>query len=521
MRVESLLWQSAREHPGMTAVVDARRSLTFTELMQEAGRMAALMRSFGFQAGDRVAVLSQNRWELVALFFAAASIDAVVVPLNGRLSLAELRWILADAEPRMVLAAAPFARRINNLRDEVEFVRDWVAMDECPEGWGPLYRLLAHYDPSTVPFDVSKASPQSVLFQVYTSGTTGRPKGALLTHANVLAALDPIFRHSDMQAGKDKFMQVSPLFHVGGMLSLMLCVAKGITSRLVDEFEPVSAVQCLAQEAITHTHMAPTMVSAMLAVPGIEGMRFPAMRVLAYGGAPMPVPLLEQAYERFRCLFMQGYGLTETVGLLTVLQPQDHIVDGSATSIARLASVGRVLDGMEMRVVDADGQDVPCGEVGEVVTRGLCVSPGYWRLPEATRAANRGGWFWTGDLGYLDDASYLTLVDRSKDMIVHDGENVYCREVELTLLGHRAVADCAVIGVPHDTKGEEVLAFVSLRPGAVFDPRALAAHCQQRMAGYKCPSRFEQLPSIPRNVGGKIDKITLREPYWSGLARRV
>jgi long-chain acyl-CoA synthetase len=522
MRIDSLFWRSVRLYPGTTAVVDATRSLSYAEFGQEVARLSGLLKGCGVQTGDRVAILAKNRWEYAALFFAAASVNAVVVPLNWRLSVSELSWILADAAPRVVMAAAPYAQQIDGLRPELPSVGGWFALDEAPEGWAALSAALPHAPAhATVDIDHGTQGSLAEFVQVYTSGTTGRPKGAVLTHANVTAGVMAVMPDFALRPGQDKYLQVTPLFHVGGMLSVMVCATNSVTLRLLPEFEPTAAARCMSEERVTHTLMVPAMLRWMLSEKGIDKLSFPDLRLVAYGAAPMPVPVLELASERLRCQFFQGYGLSETAGMLTILRPEDHVMDGTPASLARLNSAGREMLGTQVRVVDPDGQDVPVGELGEIVARGACVSPGYWNLPEATRESNRGGWFWTGDIGCLDDRRFLTIVDRSKDMIVLGGENIYPREIELVLLGHPAVADCAVIGIPHDTWGEEVQAYVSLRPDVAFEPRELIAHCRQNLARYKCPTKVEQLATIPRNAAGKIEKNVLREPFWKGRARRV
>ncbi len=523
MRIDDAFWRSVRLYPQTTAVVDDQRSLNYAELGQEVARLCALMHGTGVTAGDRVAVLAKNRWVYLAIYMAAASLDAVVVPLNWRLSVPELSWILKDAAPRMVVAAAPFAQQIDRLRQDVDGVTDWVALDEAPEGWSSLDAMLAHASAhgSAHPPLPSRLSDASEFAQVYTSGTTGRPKGALLTHANVSAGIIGLIQDFDMRPGQDKFMQVTPLFHVGGLLATMICMTLSVTARLLPEFEPGAAARCMATEGITQTLMVPAMLRWMLSEPSLSGLQFPALRTVVYGAAPMPEQTLLMAHERLRCRFVQGYGLSETGGILTVLSPQDHVLDGSAAARARLVSAGREMLGAQVRVVDAEGQDVPTGELGEVLARGACVSPGYWNLPEATKASHRDGWFWTGDIGFLDDHRFLTIVDRSKDMIVLGGENIYPREIELALLTHPAMADCAVIGIPHETWGEEVLAFVALQPGATFEPRVYIAHCRQHLARYKCPTQVLQLDAIPRNAAGKVEKPKLREPYWASQTKRV
>ena len=522
MTIDTYLWRSARLFPTFPAVVDARRTLSYAEFADEVRRLAAVLQSSGLQAGDRVAVLAKNRWEYAALYYAAARVDAVVVPLNWRLSVPELRWILTDAAPTMVVAEAGYARNLDPVRHEIPGVRHWVALDQAPAGWDQLDQLMSA---STLLADALQArAPEAVhapLVQIYTSGTTGRPKGAVLTHANLAASIAALLSDFDLRPGEDRFLQVTPLFHVGGALMVMTCAATCTTLRLLTEFEPMPAARCLAQEPVTHTLMVPAMLRWLFAEPGVDQLKFDHLRFVAYGAAPMPVALLEQAMARLQCRFFQGYGLSETAGLLTILRPEDHVLDGSPRALARLASAGREMLGTHIRVVDPNGQDVPVGAVGEVVARGPCVSPGYWNLPEASVEANRGGWFWTGDLGTLDDERYLTIVDRVKDMIVLGGENIYPREIELALASHSAVTDCAVIGIPHELWGEEVLAYVTLAEGAAFEPRVLIAHCRQSLARYKCPTKVELLTAIPRNAAGKIEKAKLREPYWAGQKKRV
>lgn len=523
MRIDAFLWRGARLFPDRPAVVDAATSLTHAELSHQVGRLTALLLSWGLQPGDRIVMLSKNRWEYAALFHAAARMGAVVVPLNWRLRLPELRWIIADAAPAAVLAEPSFAQTIEPLRNEIESVRHWVALDEAPQGWGHLPTLMAHSPSFSEP--TRALPPEAIhepLLQIYSSGTTGRPKGAVLTHANFSAAIMAMLSDFGMKPGHDRFLQVTPLFHVGGALMALTCAAGCITLRLLPEFDPLGAAQCLSQEAVTHTLMVPAMLNWMMGTPGFDQLRFPDLRVFAYGAAPMPVPLLARAIDHMRCGFLQGYGLTETAGVLTILSPADHVLEGGVLAPPeRLASAGREMLGTHIRVVDPDGHPLPVGEVGEVVAQGLSISPGYWNLPEATVESQRNGWFHTGDLGRLDEQGYLTIVDRAKDMIIVGGENVYPREIELALATHPDVTDCAVIGIPHPVWGEEVLAFVAQKPDAHFEPRALIAHCRQLLARYKCPTRVELLPAIPRNAAGKIEKAHLREPYWAGQHKKV
>lgn len=520
MRVDSLLWRGARLYPLTLAVVDAHATLSHVALANEVTRLITVLLQCGVRAGDRVAVLSKNRWEHVALFHAAANLDAVFVPLNWRLSADELQWIIADAAPRVVLAELPYTVALDRIRSELPETIHWLALDEAPQGWDLLAPRMAKATASA-PLTLS-GSANTPVAQIYTSGTTGRPKGALLTHANLMASVMGIMGDFAMRPGQDRHLQVTPLFHVGGMLMTVLCAAQSVTLRLLPEFSPAAAARCLSQEPITHTLMVPAMLQWLFAERGIDRKAFRHLRFVAYGAAPMPAALLAQAMQELGCSFFQGYGLTETAAMLSILSPDDHRLGvAQGANSARLTSAGREMLGVHLQVVDAQGQALPAGEAGEIVAAGACISPGYWQLPEASAQAHRQGWFWTGDIGVLDDEGYLTIVDRAKDMVIVGGENVYPSEVERVLMTHPDVLDCAVIGVPHAVWGEEVMALAVLREGVSIDPRELIAHCRASLARYKAPTRIELRPAIARNAAGKIEKAKLREPFWTGHQRTV
>ena len=521
MRIDCLLARGARLFPDVPAVIDAQASLSHAALHAEVGRIAACLRQHGVTRGDRVAVLSRNRWEHVALLHAAARLDAVIVPLNWRLSADELGWILQDADPCVVVAEPAFIATVDAQRAHSPDVRLWLALDEVPEGWRGWSEAMAAQSPEPVSALHDPTDVHAVLAQIYTSGTTGRPKGALLTHANVMASVAAISVDFGMKPGQDRHLQVTPLFHVGGLLMTVLCAASCVTLRLLPEFAPAAAARCLSQEPVTHTLMVPAMLQWLLSERGVEARSFAHLRFVAYGAAPMPESLLVQAIDTLGCEFFQGYGLTETSAMLTILSPQDHRDALASGRGERLASAGREMLGVELRVVDRQGRDVPAGQPGEVLARGACVSPGYWRRPEATAESHADGWFRTGDIGVMDEQRYLSIVDRAKDMLIVGGENVYPSEVERVLRNHPRVADCAVIGIPHAMWGEEVLALVVLQPGDEVDARVLIAHCRASLARYKCPTKVEWVGQIPRNAAGKIEKVKLREPHWAGRRRVV
>jgi acyl-CoA synthetase (AMP-forming)/AMP-acid ligase II len=518
MRIDHLMKRSARLFPDVVAVHDGRARRTFAELALRASHLAAGLKTTGLGVGDRVAIVARNRVEYVELYFALAELGAVAVPINWRLRSHEMAYIISDSRARAIFAEEEFHAPLEAELDTCPSLERFVSLDGARGDWDDYEACIGPEAHSPTPPDHDL---DGIAVQMYTSGTTGLPKGAMLSHRNVYALLGSWLLDMPLEPRVSRFLQVTPLFHVGAFLMVMSTVASGASLRLMEEFLPGPALEILVHERITHALFVPAMVQWLLAEPGVEQLVFPELRLVVYGAAPMPVPLLERAMERFHCGFLQGYGLTETVGVLTTLRPEDHILPSGGELSSRLASAGRPVLCCEMRVVDSAGAEVAPGEVGEIVARGTHISPGYFEQPEATAEAMRGGWFHTGDLGTVDEEGYFTIVDRLKDMILVAGENVYSSEVELLLREHEAVADAAVIGIPHELWGEEVLALVALESQAQVSERELIQHCRAKLARFKCPTRVELRDEIPRNPAGKIPKHELRAPYWEGRERKV
>jgi fatty-acyl-CoA synthase len=515
MNVAELLLESARSHPRNVAVDDGRRSATFGELAQRARELAAGLSALPIARGERVAVLSKNRAEYLELYCACALIGAVCVPLNWRLRTNELEDIVEDSSACALFVEEELASGRDDLGSGCTRLRERFVIGTSRAGWRSSTELHAH-GAVAAPLAVA---PDEVAIQMYTSGTTGRPKGAMLTHGNVAAMVASWLEEMPLVAGRDMFLQVTPLFHVGGMLMAFSCMSAGVELLLHPEFFPRPAADALATRAVTHALFVPAMLQWMLDEPGVAQMRFPRLALIVYGAAPMPRALLQRAIDVFGCAFLQGYGLTESTGVLTVLRPADHVEALRDADWGRLSSAGRAVSCCEVRLVDEHDQEVPPGTVGEIVARGANVSPGYWNMPRESEEALRGGWFHTGDLATRDPHGFVAIVDRSKDMILVGGENVYPREIEDVLRAHPAVADAAVIGIPHETWGEEVLAVVVTRAQAT--DRELVQHCRAQLARFKCPTRVEFRDELPRNSAGKLQKELLREPWWKGRERRV
>jgi acyl-CoA synthetase (AMP-forming)/AMP-acid ligase II len=520
MHIPDLLQRSARLAGEVEAVWDGERRRTYGELNERVGRLAAGLAKLGIDPGDRVALLASNRVEFVELYFAAASLGCVLVPINWRLRAGEIAFQIDDAEARAVIVEAQFEPLVETLVEgcrQAGSERLWIGLGESSSDWAVEHAFESLIGQSTLPRRAP--APDEVAVQMYTSGTTGTPKGAMLTHRNVVSMVLAWLYEIRLRQAPDRFLLVMPLFHVGGLLHTMSTIAAGARLLLVTEFRPGPILDTLVDREVTHVLFVPAMVQWLLQEQDITDHAFPHLRRIIYGGAPMPVPVLERALQVFGCEFVQGYGLTETTGVVTVLRPEDH----DPRNEARLASAGRAVLTCALRIVDDGGNEVPAGDprVGEVLARGEQVAVGYWKRDEATNASFQDGWFRTGDLATIDEEGYVTIVDRLKDMILVASENVYPSEVEAALVLHPAVCECTVIGIPHETWGEEVLAIVVLEDGATARSTELIRHCRASLARFKCPTRVEFKDALPRNAGGKVLKRELREPYWAGHERRV
>jgi long-chain acyl-CoA synthetase len=502
LRVADVVREFAASRGGPVAVRHRDRVITYADLDERSNRLAQALAASGVREGSRVAYLDRTSPEVVELLFAVSKIGAVLVPLNWRLALPELSAIVADARPQVFVAGETYATEGRALAESSRLV---VVGDDY-ERW-----LLAHdpLDPG------GRGESHEVVVQMYTSGTTGVPKGVLTTHRNLAAAAEtsPYWEFDERSVS----LTALPMFHIGGIGWAFLGLWNGATTILVSEFVPADVLDLLEHSEVTNAVFVPTMLQMLTSVPGAAARDYSALRSIAYGASPITTPVLKAAVETFRCSFYGIYGLTETTGGVMQLDPEDHDPGGPREHLLR--SAGRPLPWVELRVVDpATGVDCRPREVGEVWLRAPNVTPGYFNRPEETAAVlTADGWLRTGDGGYVDDEGYLFLTDRIKDMIVSGGENVYPIEVEEALAQHADVADVAVIGVPHERWGETVKALVVARAGAAPSADDLIAFARERLAGYKLPRSIDFVDDLPRTPSGKVLKRELRDRY--GLAR--
>lgn len=486
------------------AVVDGARRFTWAEHADRVARLAAGLRAQGLQPGDRLAFLADSSHQVVELYHAALWAGAILAPVNSRFAPREITEVLEDATPRLLLADAAHAER---------------ARAACPAGTAlvPMGEALEAMIAGHAPMEDAGRGGDDPACLFYTGGTTGRAKGVVLTHANVV--LNALNTSSILGLGTDTVhLHCGPLFHLGAGARVYSTTVFAGTHVVLPRFDAEAVLRTIAAEGVTLAVVVPAMVTALLEAPGFARHDLSSLRRLSYGAAPMPAALLAALMARLPGVgLVQSYGQTELSPVATMLRPEDHVA-GSA----RLRSAGQVVPNVELRIADADDTPLPPGEVGEVKVRGPTVMPGYWNRPAETAAALRGGWMHTGDAGFLDAEGYLFLVDRLKDMIVSGGENVYSVEVENALHDHPAVLECAVFGVPHPRWGEAVHAVVVTRPGAWVEAEELLAHCRGRIASYKCPKSFEiRAEPLPRSGVGKVQKPALRAPWWEGAERAV
>ena len=492
------------------------RDFTWAQFNDRCHRMAQALLNLGVGPGGRVAFLGQNSHWLVETYFTPCMIGAIAVPINFRLSESEMVDLIADCTPTVLIVDRHFQDRAADLMRLCPSLKhlifaDWdTPTDSLPADTIHYGTLLAETPPVANDAFVDRASKSDdTMILFYTSGTTGAPKGVMLSHSNLLVnATGSGHLYGFLQ--EDVLLLSGPMFHLGTGSRVYTALAYGATMVVQSKFEVTETMQMIEAQKISTMTLVPTMLSMIMDHPEFSRFDFSSIRCLTYGASPMPIKLMERALDAIPgIVFCQGYGMTETSPVLTVLPPADHVPGNPM--IGKLASVGKPMIYAELRVVDEDDNPVPTGQSGEVLVRGPQVMNGYWNRPDDTAHAMRGGFYHTGDAGYLDEDGYLFLVGRTKEMIISGGENVYPIETENALSKHAAVAQSAVLGLPHPHWGETVHAVVALHDGASADETDLIAHCRELIAHYKAPRGITiwdgALPLSPTN---KIDKNAIR-----------
>ncbi len=513
--VADILRVHSKERADRTALVLGDTELTWSDLAERAGRVASGLAAAGVGPQDRVAFLDKNGIEHFEVFYGAALLNAVCVDVNWRLAPPEVEFIVNDAQAKVLVVGSEFVPVLDAIADRL--AASLILVIGGHERFTDYATWVAEQDaadPGTT------STGDDVAFQLYSSGTTGRPKGVMLSNDNFFALLPTAMEMWEFD-GDTVNLVAMPLFHIGGGGWAVAAMYVGAKSIIVRDLDPAALVKLIPEQGVTHAFVVPAVLQFMLMVPGVEDADFSSLKIVVYGASPISEEVLARSVDVLGCKFWQAYGLTETTGAIVNLAPEDH--DPRGPNRHRLRSCGVAGPGVELRIVDPDtGADVPTGEVGEIWCRTPQVMKGYWNNEQATaEAVDADGWFRSGDAGYLDDAGYLYIHDRVKDMIVSGGENVYPAEVENVLMAHPAIADVAVIGVPDDRWGETAKAVVVVAPGAEVDADEIISYSRERLAKFKCPSSVDFVDVLPRNPSGKVLKKDLREPYWAGRERRV
>jgi len=489
------LGRAFRYYTQHTALVDDGAAVSFKALHERVRNIAAALAAKGFAAGDRLALLLPNSPDYIELVYACSWLGVTAVPINARLSAAEINQVLLDAKPRGLVRHSSLPKPAAQLPWQIVLDEQPLEIqnDSCPD---PVY------------------DPEAILALIYTSGTTGRPKGVMVTHANILANLDHFNYWMAYREGS-VYLHAAPIFHIADFPAMFAAPAFGSRQVTIPKFTPQGFCELVQRERVTHTVLVPTMLNLLTQMPEGKPYDLSSLELLAYGGSPMAPELVQRVRKLLPDVkLLQCYGLSET-GFLTGLKDREHVN-------SKLLSCGRPCPGIDLRVEDETGKEVEVGQHGELVARGVNVMRGYWNDPEDTALAFRNGMFRTGDIGYQDSDGYFYILDRLKDMIVTGGENVYSGEVEAAIYKHPAVREVAVFGIPDPQWGEVVTACVVLKPGSTLTVEDLIAFCRKGLASYKIPRRVEfSTTELAKSGSGKILKRLLRDRFWVHQERAV
>jgi acyl-CoA synthetase (AMP-forming)/AMP-acid ligase II len=515
-----LLTKTARIFPDKPALIHGDRQSTYTQFNARVNRLANVFRRLGLKKGDNVAILQYNYPETYESLFACFKSGLGAVPINFRLHPKEFAFIIDHSESRAVILSPEFNDGLLKVRDRIPHARHLITLDGAA---GELLDYESLLNETTDEFSDVDVSPDDLAWLFYTSGTTGMPKGAMLTHRNLLAMTMSFY--ADIAPGftpNDVILHAAPLSHGSGLYGLPN-IGKGATNVILasKSFDPELVFQTIEKFRVTNMFTAPTMIRMLIDHPAVDRYDLSSLRSLNYGGAPMLVEDLKKAIEKFGPCLVQLFGQGESPMTISYLPHWAHQTDGSPEVIKRLGSAGFARTDVEVKVFDKKARELPPGRIGEIVTRSDLVMKGYWKNPEITADTIKNGWLHTGDVGYLDEKNYLFIMDRSKDMIISGGENIYPREIEEVLVRHPAVREVSVIGVPDPKWGEAIKAVVSLVPGKTATEQELIDFCKDNIASYKKPKSVDFVDELPKSNYGKILKRELRAQYWQNLERNV
>jgi long-chain acyl-CoA synthetase len=525
MIITKQLLYATRTFPQKLAVIDGPHRYSYKQLAERTVKLKRSLQKLGVNKGDRVGFLMHNDFRIMELMYGVTALGAVVVPLNTRFSVEENAFVLNDAGIKVLYIHRDFLPILPKLEKHVStlchviLAEDKDIVDSYREINVLSYEnLLVEQPVEGLTYDGVQEDDIAGLF--YTGGTTGRSKGVMLTHKNLVinshhVALNVEYNKNDI------YLHAAPMFHLADHTSTFAITLTGGTHAVVRRFNSQKVLQVIEEVGVTAALFVPTMINMILHDGDFHHYDTTSLRFVLYGASPMSVDLLKKARSLMPAAqFIQVYGMTEAAPLLTVLKPKDHVINGTWKEEKRLSSCGQAVQGVEIKVVDPEGSEMPTREVGEFIARGPNIMKGYWKLPDETAKAIRNGWYYTGDMGYKDEEDYFYIVDRAKDMIISGGENVYSVELEQVLCAHPAVHECAVFGIPDEKWGESIKAAVVLKQNNSVTEDEILSFVRQKLANYKVPKSIDFLPELPKSGAGKILKRKLRDQYWDQDARK-
>lgn len=517
MLVGDIPGRNAGLYPDKTAIIQGDIRVTFSQFDERVNRLANAILGLGLMKGDRIAVLHHNCYQYIELYFASAKIGTPIVPLNYRYNANEILYVIIDSGAKMIFFGKEYLSTINIIKKEITSAEHFICIDDSLPGmknYEEIISMASAIEP------VLTLDEEDIAILGYTGGTTGKPKGVMTTHRNIITscyntALERLLTPNDTH------LIIHPIFHAGGANSMFAFSFVGAANVILNASNIDILLKTIQEYKISHLMLVPTMILSIIERPNIESYDLSSLKTIYYGTAPSSIEPLKKAISLFKCNFSQTYGMTETFVPISILKPEDHKLAGGPEDDKRMSSAGREVMGVKVKIVDNNGRELERGEVGEIVVKGKNVMKGYWNQPELTKEVLKDGWLYTGDMGKMDELRYIYIVDRKKDMIISGGENIYAKEVEDVLSSHPAVAVAVVIGVPDDKWGEAVKGLVIKKRGAEVSEEELISFCKSRLASYKKPKSIEFMIEFPKSTAGKVLKRELRQKYWEGRDRKI